>query len=275
MSFKTILVHLGDDPQCRGRLDAAVSLARRFSAHLNLIYLTTPITTPIGVMGRGASFAYVAEAREVAREHAREIEKAAVEMCRGNVASWEWRVEEGDFDKVIPSYAHLSDLVIVSQTPREHLEDRVILHLPDHLVVHVGCPMLLVPAAGPIDRIGRRILVAWKSSREALLAMQGALPFLQTAEKVVVLAGSNGPLGVPPRDAIDAYLQRHGISAEMIASEDHLTGVGELILHKVDEIGCDLVVMGAYAHSRLREIVLGGTTHFMMRHSTVPILMAH
>jgi nucleotide-binding universal stress UspA family protein len=275
MSFKTILVHQADDQRYRQRLEVAIGLARRFDAHLNLVYLTTPVTTPVGIRGRGASLAYIAEATEVGREHARDVEKVVLERCRGNAPSWEWHIEEGELDKAIADHAHLSDLVIVGQTPLEHLEDRVILHLPDHLVVHIGCPMLLVPAKGQIDTVGQRIIVAWKSGREALQAVRGSLPFLQTAETVTVLTGSNGSGGQQAQDGIGAYLQRHGIRAEVIPIEDHLSGVGDIILRKAAEIRCDLVVMGAYAHSRLREIVLGGTTDFMMRHSTVPILMAH
>jgi nucleotide-binding universal stress UspA family protein len=102
-----------------------------------------------------------------------------------------------------------------------------------------------------------------------------SLPFLQTAEKVTVLADNNDSRAQQPQDDIGAYLQRHGVQAEVIPIEGHLTEVGDIILRKAAEMGCDLVVMGAYAHSRVREIVLSGTTDFMMRHSTVPILMAH
>ncbi len=133
--------------------------------------------------------------------------------------------------------------------------------------------MLIAPehaAAKP----GRHVLVAWNGSREAARALRSSWPFLTAAEQVHVLVVSRGGLGGP-----DGFLQRHfehhGINPNLIVDDRHDASAGEIIREQAVALGADLVVMGVYGHSRLREFVLGGVSRDMLRHSTTPLLVSH
>jgi nucleotide-binding universal stress UspA family protein len=271
MLTKCIVVHLADDPRHLPRLQLAVDLAKRFDAHLNVVYAKERPDFPAGMIGRAASMAYLDDAEEEEKEHVVAIRKEVDEVC-AELASWEWHEEHGAVDKLVARWAHLSDLVVAEQAPHEHIEDDLIFHMSDHLVMSAGCPMLLVPWNWEKGTVGHRILVAWKNSREAIQAIRGALAFLQQAEKVLVLAAADDKYVDPPGSDIVAYLEHHDISAEVIGAAEK---GGKEILQVCEQNACDMIVMGAYAHSRLRELFLGGATDYIMRHTTVPVLMRH
>jgi nucleotide-binding universal stress UspA family protein len=137
----------------------------------------------------------------------------------------------------------------------------------------------VVPYIGGSDIIGRRALVAWNASREAARALNDAIPLLEDAENVTVLSvnpkrGIRGEGDLPAAD-IALHLARHGMKAEAsyVVAED--IGVGDALLSRAADLGSDLIVMGGYGHSRLREIVLGGATRTVLRHMTVPVLLSH
>ena len=132
--------------------------------------------------------------------------------------------------------------------------------------------MLLVPWNWKTGTVGNRILVAWKNSREAIQAIRGALAFLQQAEKVLVLAAADDEHADPPGSDIVAYLEHHGIAAEVIGTAEK---GGKKILQVCEQNECDMIVMGVRAHFRLRELFLGGATDYIMRHATVPVLVRH
>ena len=151
MLTKCIVVHLADDPRHLPRLQLAVDLAKRFDAHLNVVYANERPDFPAGMIGRAASMAYLDDAEEEEEELIVAIKKEVDEACAG-LASWEWHEEHGAVDKLVSRWAHLSDLVLAEQEPHEHIEDDLIFRLSDHLVMSAGCPMLLVPWNGSGNR---------------------------------------------------------------------------------------------------------------------------
>lgn len=139
--------------------------------------------------------------------------------------------------------------------------------------------MLIVPYAGRFDNVGRRIVIAWSSTREAARAVSDAMPFLESADLVNVLTidpreGPDGHGELPGAD-IAVHLARHGVKAQIERTVSAGLPVGEVLLSRIADLGADLLVMGAYGHSRVRELLLGGATRSVLRSMTLPVLMSH
>lgn len=276
--YKDILVHVDTSPHCARRLDVAANLAAAHGAHLTGLFVRTHPHVPNFVMAElGPEVAevqrkYVAEAADKAKE-------LFNEHCERTGLNSEWREAEGDLLDVATISAKYSDLVIVGQSDPEHdtIEGEDVL--PDHLVMDAGRPVLVVPYAGEFPTVGENVLVAWNGSREATRAVNDALPILKRAKKVEVLAinPKRGPggLGDVPGADISLHLARHGVNAkaEHVVARD--IDPANLLLSRISDEGIDLMVMGAYGHSRLREVILGGATYDILHHMTVPVLLSH
>ena len=135
-----------------------------------------------------------------------------------------------------------------------------------------------MPYADRFGDIGRNVVIAWKSGRESARAVFDALPILQAADKVHILevkqqGEADGALA--PDTTIAASLARHGIKPTIQTSVAAGISMGDDILSRLSDLGADLLVMGAYAHSRMRELVFGGVTRHIFRHMTVPTLFSH
>ena len=276
MSIKTILVHLADDPKHQARVETAVKLAKRFDAHLIGLYTEEPAHMPDAIAGRGAALGYLAEETKIANATAGDIEQEFTDYCKANQTSAECFCEVGVHLDLLVKYAPFADLVIISQSHEQSFEDKLRLHLPDHLPMMAGSPVLVVPYEQAVDRIGRHILIAWKPTPESGRAVGYATPFLKVAEKVTILT-----IGPPDHSnvagaAIATRLARHGIDVETrsILASNHQS-MGKVICQTAIDLDCDMVVMGAYGRSRLRELFLGGITHYALAHTKVPLLMSH
>jgi nucleotide-binding universal stress UspA family protein len=143
----------------------------------------------------------------------------------------------------------------------------------------VGRPVLVVPYVGELKDVAQNVMVCWSATREAARAVTDALPLLQRAQKVTVLSanprGSAQGHGESPGSDIALYLARHGVRAEASRTAAQDVDVGNLILSCAFDAGAGLIVMGAYGHSRVREIVLGGTTRTVLSSMTGPVLLSH
>ena len=272
MTIKTILLHMANDERHTSRLEVAASLAQRFSAYVDVLYITTPVSMPAAVTGRGASYGFIAEATAIAREKAAQVEHEIRQGLKD--CSYSWTVEEGDHVDLLAHRAAYADLALITQSHPAHLEDRVLLHVPDRLPLQAPCPALVLPYDGTTTDFGRHIVLAWKNSPEAGRTVRAAMPFLRGAEKVTVL--TIDPPGQPMDHGrnIMVYLERHGVRTQHQSNIAH-SDVGEVILSRVRDLGADMLVMGAYGHSRLREMMLGGATRTVLHNMHVPVLMAH
>jgi nucleotide-binding universal stress UspA family protein len=151
--------------------------------------------------------------------------------------------------------------------------------LPESVALATGRGVLVVPFIGASAAIGRNVLLCWNASRESARAAMEALPLLQAAGAVTVLvvgakASASGHGAEPGADAA-IWLGRHGVKVTVQRDVAADADVGNLILSRATDHGCDLVVMGIYGHSRLREVVLGGASRTVLASMTVPVLMAH
>lgn len=271
--MKTILVHLAHDNGRERRLATAVALASAHGAYLVGLFTKSPYTTPPAIVGRSASAAFLREIEAGLLEQEQDVRTEFDRAVANAGVSAEWLQHKGDVMDALAFHSHVADLVVVSQTPPETIEDIVSGNRPDHVMVTSGCGTLIVPhGPGPAET-GTRVLIAWTRTREAARAVHDALPILRRASSVTILTCRSSR--ERPGEVIRAHLLRHGVKAEVRADYGDNDEPGEVILDHAQELSTDLIVMGAYGHSRLRELVLGGTTEHILAHSRIPVLMSH
>ena len=280
MAYRTILVGVDHDRRNAVRLGLGLGYARATGAHLVGLHVLPPPAVPYAFGEASVSMVpeLIERERALAAERAGPLRDAFDAACRREgLASYEWRVDEGDDADAFGRHARYADLTVVGQTEPDEPEARYAAHLPERVALGGGGPVLVVPYAGDFATFGRRPLVAWNGSREAARAVRDALPLLQAAREVVVLEVDPSE-GGPGVGAIEAakLLARHGVraDAEYTVSGDGV-GVGDVLLSRLSDFGCDAMVMGCYGHSRVRELVLGGATRSLLDHMTVPVLMSH
>ena len=274
MTIESILVHHADDKQAGARLATALQLARSHDAALTALYVT-----PSAAFIEAYSLEYAPDLMELYRQNAEKdaerAETAFRQMMETTGITADWRSEEGDAALVIARAARHADLAIVAQPPPEGEARAMLLHIPEYVVLAAGRPVLVVPYIGVRATIGARIVAAWDGSREAARAIGDALPFLTGAETVTLLMIDTGDNPDVAPDDIRRYLARHGVDAELVATPSAGLNVGDVLLSRAADRDADLLVMGAYGHSRLQEFVMGGASRHIFQHMTVPVLMSH
>jgi len=280
MAYRSILVHLDHDRGCAGRVAAAVEVARRLDAHLIGLYPTAEYVMP-AFAARGLP----AEVLEIHRRQAMERAEAGVAAFRkaaerGGIA-YEARLEpctDVDVPDVLSLHLRYADLAVLGQpNPQDPASPG--RSLLENVVLACGRPALIVPFIGASKPPGGNVMIAWDGGREAARAVADSLPLLEAASSVSVMVvnASSGSAdhGEEPGADIATHLARHGVKVEVHHSEASDISIGDALLSRISDEGTDLLVMGAYGHSRLRELVLGGVTRTILDHMTVPVLMSH
>jgi len=276
MTYKTLLVHVDNGKHCPARLDMAIQLARRFDAHLVGLHAMTAVRLPAYAIAEAGSTLIEAQS-SVVREQERLARSLFLKATAGAaLTNAEWRVSTDDAVDATTLHARYADLVVVGQ-PRERDGAGVEMDFPGRLVLAAGRPVLVVPYAGRFDNPGKRILVAWNAGREATRAVTDAIPLLREAEQVLVVAfnPTGTAHGTVPGADIGLYLARHGVNVEVAYHRADDIDVGNQLLSRVADLGVDLIVMGAYGHSRMRELIMGGVTRTILESMTAPVLLSH
>lgn len=182
----------------------------------------------------------------------------------------------GTIDDVIVSQAAYADLIVVSQAGDPLDLEQPIAPSPGMLAISSGRPVLVVPNRAGEFQVGRKILIAWKPCAEAARAVHDALPLLKQARSVTILeADPEMRAGSLVGAEIAGHLARHGVNVTATYVNERHSNGGMTILARAAEIGTDLIVMGGYGHSRLREVVFGGVTSHILKHHRIPVFMAH
>ena len=276
MTLKIILAHAAPNDRLDAVLDIVFALARAHGAHpIGLHASTDPAASLRTLPGPvpGELMAAIEARIEAERDRA---EAGFNEAARRHGISGEWRVDNGDPASRIGIHARYADLTVMGQWDEEDPSSDPAL--PTAVATMTGRPVLIVPRAGRFQEVGKRVLVCWNASREATRAVTDALPILQLADEVTVLAvnpdDGAGHGDVPGAD-ISHYLARHGVRAEANRTYAEAIDVADAILSRAPYLGCDLIVMGAYGHSRTREWIFGGVTRSIMRTMTRPVLISH
>jgi len=275
---KDILVHVDNSRACGPRIEAAVKIANQFGAHLSGLYVRPRLTVIPPYIAADLDPAMMTIQTQAVDAQAEEAKSRFDTIAAASDLTVEWRCVEGGLARTINTHARYADLVVLGQADADDPKS-VSDGLADRVVLESGRPVLVIPYIGFPEDFAERALVAWNGSREAVRAVNDAMPFLQAAKRVDVLAidpddAENGHGDIPSAD-ICLHLARHGVNAHA----NHITAtdidVGDMLLSRVADAGANLIVMGAYGRSRFREIVLGGATRHLLRHMTVPVLMSH
>lgn len=275
MSINTILVHLDESEKGKQCLDVAATLADRFDAHLTAIGVKAPIYVPSFAAAQVPPDVYESMSAEQDRALAATEEKFNEKMrATSRTDRSGWVQGDGDMARIVAAQSRYADLTILGQENPD-VDAGAYEGFPDAVVMGAGGPVLIVPYIGVQKDIGKSILVAWNGSREAARAVKDALPFLAQADKVTILSANPGKAEDIPGADIAVYLSEHGIEASTGKTVSDSVDVGDMLLNEVAEGGYDMVVMGGYGHSRLREVILGGVTHYLLGHMTVPVLFSH
>jgi nucleotide-binding universal stress UspA family protein len=276
MSYKDLLVHVDPSRHCKTRLEAAAALAGRFKAHLTGLY----VAPELGISPFLADQFPPDLMNEVAAK-ATEQEETAQKLFESSARAarieYEWLEESGDPLDRVAAHARHFDLTILGQSDPDEIGSTAPAGLPEHVAVHAGRPVLLVPFAGNFASFGQRVLVAWNGSPQSARAVNDALPILAQAKKVMILTIESKHGGGADGVAADLalHLKRHGVASETSRIVAEGIDIGDLLLARITDEAADFLVMGAYGHSRLRERVLGGVSRELFQHMTVPVLMSH
>jgi nucleotide-binding universal stress UspA family protein len=281
MSYKDLLVGLDSGASARERIEIAAALAERFAAHLVGLY---PLPMPeaprhFGYYDPALLNPFFEELRARARDATDKTREVFEHIASLHGVSAEWReIPEGaDADPAV--HARYADLAILGQLDPDSGEPDMIRPRPEQVTLASGRPILVVPYAGNFPNLGRRVVIGWNASREAARAVNDAMPLLTAAEIVSILTidPREGPRahGELPGADISLHLARHGVKAEIERTVSADLPVGEALLSRAADLGADLLVMGAYGHSRARELLLGGATRSLLRSMTLPVLMSH
>lgn len=285
MTYKTVLVAVTDSRHRRSILNQASGLADAFDAHLTGIDVFNPrYPSTAAAAAEYPGWNNITQMREdiEAAEKRADTRKQEFEamMNSAGLRRSEWRFVIGDPLETLALHARYADLVVTGQVDPDDPGSGTDPDLPARLAMASARPVLVIPYAGEFPTLGKHVMVAWNATREATRAVQEALPLMQRAESVHVVVMQEGRRlatahGEEPGADIALYLARHGVNAETSRLPAGDIDVADSLLSLMADTGTDLLCMGAYGHSRLREIVLGGVTRNMLRHMTAPVLMAH
>lgn len=269
--MKTVLLHIRDDKGQEARFQAALDVVRRFDGHLTCLQ-ATPFDTYI----IGDPFGGVYAFPEV-MERVRETEESTRSKIEADLAnegvSWDWLHYDGSAAQMLVERGRLADLVVVSQPTRERGAEQP-LPIAADIALHARTPVLVVPAeCRSLDCSGTAV-VAWNGSPEAAHALKSARPMLRAASAVHIVTVGRETKELPSASAC-RYLARHGIDTELHEADPGERSVAETIGAVAGSLGAGYLVMGAYGHSRLRELVLGGVTNDLLHNSRIPLVIAH
>jgi nucleotide-binding universal stress UspA family protein len=271
MDIRDILIMIDATPRNAALLAFTCGLAARHDARVIGLRCADPLS-PVMMYADPTAGLMVADLLEElmlkARAEAAVMAAAFNERLRLENVLGEWRyIEASAWDRA-PTEARLSDLIVLGQPDGD---DRLV----EEMLFRSGRPVLVVPRLGEHKTPGQHILVGWNDSREAARAVHDAMPLLQKAESVTVLTADSAGADAMPGGDIAAHLARHGVAVLLTRSSDAEADPTDLLLNAAADRGADLIVVGGYGHSRLREMVLGGVTRGLLQQMTVPVLFSH
>jgi nucleotide-binding universal stress UspA family protein len=289
MSWAKLIAVVDGGPGSEAVVRTALQLGETFRARVELLHVETVAGDAIPVVAEGLTagaveqiVGHLEEEIEASRQAAEALYRihcveAGLPVCAPDdpaepgVFRVAFRCERGREADEVARRGRLADLVLLAGTSLS--EDGSFAPAIEAAIFETGRPLLMVPGTPP-EALGRVVAVAWDGTMEAARAVNAALPLLARAEKVFVLTADMKKADAKPSE-IAGYLAEHGVAAQTWAFMPGDGPLGEVLLAEAGEAGADTLVMGAYGHSRLREMVLGGVTRSVTAKATIPVLMAH
>lgn len=279
MSFNTILVPIEQHDLMNATLETALVLGRKFNSYIEGFALR-PVVAPVMAMDIGGAFP-LAELQENDTKMATEakalynafMHKNSVPFGdpKGGVACG-WMENAPDGDQFVGSYGRVFDVTVLGRPGESAQSPRISTF--EACLFESGRPILLAPPVAP-QKIGENVLIAWNHSTEQARTNAFALPLLRGARKVTILTVEGGSVVGPTGEQVKRHLQLNGIAADAVSVNPGNRNAGEVILTHAEQLGCDLLIKGAYTQSRLRQMIFGGATRHILAHTKIPVLMSH
>lgn len=272
MSLKDILVYVDSSSAAAGTVAAACSLALRHDARLMGLAIDEPPEIPgfAAIEIPPSAIEIIKQQRKETLDTAKTSFETAV-AAAGLEGKAAWAAAKGRRLETLALRSRYADLTVVPQTQPDGDRDSLI----DDLIMSSGRPILAVPYIGAPKNVGSKVLIAWNGSRESARAVADAMPLLEAAKEIEIFAVEPRGIGDLPGADIAEHLARHGLKVNAARTAGLDIDVGDVLLNEAADSGADLIVMGAYGHSRMRELVLGGATRHILDHMTVPVLLSH
>lgn len=279
MAFKSMLSVLTNARLAESVLAQGIELARSADAHYDAFCLGVD-RSQTGYYYAGANAMVLQETLTRAKTESEELEEKAIETLRAS--GIRWGTEAGvaqiaDLGRHVAAHARFADLVILPKPYGDSIGAEIEPTI-EAALFEGQAPVLVVPDNGKIISAPKRITIGWNESSEALVAVRAAMPFLQAAETVRVVVidpPTHGPHRSDPGGLLSQYLSRHGVRVEIDVLSKTLPRVSDVLMRHAKDTQADMVVMGAYGHSRFREAILGGATRNMLEQADIPVFMAH
>jgi len=282
MAYKSLLTICTDATRAAGTFSAAAQLAMLQTGHLDVLALGVD-HTQVGYSYMGAGAIITQLTQERAEADAKEIERSVTEAAAKEPENLRWSVEGavammGSVADLVGIRARFADLVVLARPYGKDCgaEEEAIV---EAALFEGQAPVLILPETAAMPKkFGKRVVIAWNQSREAMVAVRQALPILQHADLVsitIIDPQQHGPERSDPGGALCQMLVRHGVRAEVTVLAKSMPRISDVLSRHMDDFNADLLVMGAYGHSRFREAILGGATRAMLEQAKVPVLMAH
>ena len=286
MSIRTMLVPLDGSEAAGSALKLAFIAAHDLQAHVDVLHVSADPREAVPLLGEGMSGAMIEEMIEMAEASAKEktatartmfdtaVSKQGIPVVAGpqvkDGVSAAWIEDTGREEEVSVWRGRLSDLIVIGR-PTGGADASKTMTLKAALT-ETGRPVLVAPPVVP-ETLGRKVAVSWNGSREAARAVASALPLIERSGSVVILTADTDRTSVSMAPELAAYLAWHGITAEPRTFSPEGRGVGEALLKECAEANADLLVLGAYTRSRMRQLLMGGVTTHVLAAAEVPLLM--
>lgn len=272
-------IHLSIDKFCEKRIDAAILLAKEHGSQLVGIYPTDGLT--------GYSFndsIIPSDIRKTLRSRNQQLAKDVTDMFMQKTQDAgikaETRTPRGDTEEVLALHARYCDLLLMSKADNAEGSGGLIPNLPEAVVMAAGRPVLMIPNVGTIESIGDRVLYCWDQRREAARAFNDASPFLSKCQELAILEIDRDDTSleradIKPEDFVNYCISLNYANPTSLIKFSENIGVGNTILNAASDNASDLIVMGAYGHSRMRQWIMGGASRTLLSTMTVPVLLSH
>lgn len=288
MTLRKILVPLTGGRRDTAALGAAMAVAKSHNSYVEGLFIRPDPSEALPFMGEGVSGAVIQDIIAASKDAANQASDRAkasfaeaasaaqieivTEPCPPGAACARLLEATGAFDEIVSYRSRLSDLVVFLAGKEE--SGAGVSEALQACLMDAGRPILLAPEIAP-KTVGTNVIIGWDGSVEAAHAITAARSFLGKADNVKILNVEKGDLDPAVADMLSDYLQLHGVDSTEHLVDAGSRAIGEVMLEQAANSNCDLLVMGGYGHSRIRELLLGGVTRFIISHATVPVLLAH
>lgn len=285
MAIRTILAPVAGTAIDERVMTTAFNIAKSFDAHLEALFVAAEPQDAIPIVGEGMSgliieemiqaASHETEKREIAGKASYKAAVSASGLEETNTPSTTakptctWRKDSGREDETVARRGRLFDLVVIGRDPKEASASLTF----DAALMETGRPILVAPAKAPAT-LGEKVMIAWNGGIEAARAVTSAMPLLRNAKEVTIVSVGDVPYGRASAKALAEQFTWHGVEANVVESTE--TGqVANTLIFEAEKCGADTIVLGAYSHSRFKEMILGGVTQDMLAKCALPLWIMH